>query len=103
MSVAEILVDSKLDSFEWGDEPYKFQHVIPTIVTSTQLLHAITGEVTATVMPGYKWAIVHQHPHVVPIDFTDEDIDRIRTSNPAKKEPYRRFQHAKPLLEFTSR
>jgi len=70
-----VLVDEELANFDWASADIRrLQHVIQIHGDSQHLTHSETGEILATASPGYKWFFVHEHPHLVPEDWTRDQI-----------------------------
>ncbi len=76
---SRVLVDKELEEHEWElNEVRRLNHVTHVRADSQHLFNLDTGEIVATVAPGYKWMFVHEHPHIVPADMTREAIVAFR-------------------------
>ena len=76
---------AKLDSVDWAKGRQANTHPFRVRVTPTTIYNQETGEVVATIAPGYEFYYAHQHPHIAPVGYDTEaaiaEVEQIATQN----------------------
>ena len=74
---------ANLDSIDWDRGRQAKTHPFRVRVTPSTIYNQDTGEVVATVAPGYEFYYAHQHPHIAPVGFDTAsaiaEVDSVQT------------------------
>lgn len=65
----------QLVKLDWLDTKQPSNHPFKVRVTPAVVYNLETGEHVATVAPGYRFAWVHEHVHIVPQDWTVDEAE----------------------------
>ena len=74
---------ANLDSIDWDRGRQAKTHPFRVRVTPSTIYNQDTGEVVATVAPGYEFYYAHQHPHIAPVGYDTQaaiaEVDSVTT------------------------
>ena len=74
-----------LSTVDWSKGRQAKTHPFRVRVTPTTIYNQDTGEVVATIAPGYEFYFAHQHPHIAPVGFDTEaaiaEVDSVVTQD----------------------
>lgn len=62
-----------LEQLDWTREVQPPNHPVALIVKTQRLYNKVTGELVATLEPGYRFYWAHQHVHIAPFDWDGKD------------------------------